>query len=334
MDINLNSFIQNAVYIQPVDGALQPFRFTQKQLDVYSGYDVPGGASRCPAGIALEFVTDASWISLVYSCKGFEDREISLDLLIDHCLEERIPIEKSSSPQEVHRYDIHKLPRMERRMTFLLPHLLEFRLHAVQLNDGASIRQTEPFRKKLLCYGDSITQGADARHPSCTYPFLLGKALGLQVLNQGVSGFMFNEQCLDPGLPFDPDYITVAYGTNDWRNLPTLQQFKDNCYRFLSRLKEIYPQARIAVITPLWRADHNTIASGVGEFSAVHSTIDAICRAIGGFYVIDGRMLVPHEQNYFGDRRLHPNEEGFQCMSDSLIRALQGWSFNKGLAFL
>ena len=53
-----------------------------------------------------------------------------------------------------------------------------------------------------------------------------------------------------------PDYITVAYGTNDWSTKDS-ETFKVNCKEFYTNLSKNYPEAKIFAISPIWRKDMN-----------------------------------------------------------------------------
>ena len=38
----------------------------------------------------------------------------------------------------------------------------------------------------------------------------------MNILNQAIAGDMFNAMNIDEELPFQPEAVFVAYGTNDW----------------------------------------------------------------------------------------------------------------------
>jgi len=64
--------------------------------------------------------------------------------------------------------------------------------------------------------GDSITQGYTTVFPSLTYSNVYARERNANCVNQGIGAALFDKENLDPELPFSPDKVFVAYGTNDW----------------------------------------------------------------------------------------------------------------------
>ena len=124
-------------------------------------------------------------------------------------------------------------------------------LRFLALDDGASISPVlRPNR--MLIFGDSITQGYDALYPSHSYASVLADALNADARNKGIGGEKFFPALLDEPEDFEPDYITVAYGTNDWAGR-TAEELEHNLREFYHRLSALYPKARIFAVTPIWR---------------------------------------------------------------------------------
>ena len=69
-------------------------------------------------------------------------------------------------------------------------------------------------------------------------------------INKGVGGEKFSSLFLEHADGITVDYITVAYGTNDWNKL-TYEELLSNCRDFCKRLSDTYPQAEIFVISPI-----------------------------------------------------------------------------------
>ena len=207
------------------------------------------------------------------------------------------------------------LPEGTHRVKIVFPNLFDAHICFLALDDGASCT---PIKKqlKLLCMGDSITQGYDARHPSCSYANLLADHLGAEMLNQGVGGEIFFPELIDKELGYTPDVVTVAYGTNDW-NRKTKENTEDRARRFYENLCAAFPRARLLAITPIWRAD-GTEPREFGPFEdACTVAREAAQRA--GATVVDGLTLVPHTRESFADKRLHPNDDAFLLYAEKLL---------------
>ena len=60
-----------------------------------------------------------------------------------------------------------------------------------------------------------------------------------------------------------------------------------------------------------------------GEFCNVAADIERIVKPFDNIICVHGFDFVPHEENYFADFRLHPNDEGFDYYFKALYNQLQ-----------
>ena len=74
-------------------------------------------------------------------------------------------------------------------------------------------------------------------------------------------------------------------------------------------------------LTPIWRKDKDEVRKCC-DFPKVGETIREAGRDIPGAAVIDCYEMVPEDEKYFADFRLHPNDEGFRWYSEGLLKAL------------
>ncbi len=190
----------------------------------------------------------------------------------------------------------------------------------ITVDDGAFIRAVKP-TKKLLAYGDSITQGYDALRPSNRYIAKLADRLDAEEFNKGIGGEIFFPALAELKDGFVPDYITVAYGTNDW-NCTDEETFKDNCREFYKNIRENYPDTPIFAITPILRKDMCEERI-FGDFEKVEADIRECVKDIENITVIRGFDFVPEEEKYFADLRLHPNDEGFEYYFKNLYSEIE-----------
>ncbi len=184
------------------------------------------------------------------------------------------------------------------------------------LDDGACIEPIKP-AKTMLMFGDSITHGYDALRPSKTYASRLADALDADARNKAIGGEIFFPALAAQADDLAPDYISVAYGTNDWSKcLP--DQFRYNCREFYKALHDNYPTARIFAITPIWRGDYRDYRP-MGDFFTIANTIREVTADLDRVTVIDGFDLVPQDTALFSDRYLHPDDAGFDHYATNLI---------------
>lgn len=140
------------------------------------------------------------------------------------------------------------------------------------------------------------------------------------LLNQGVGGYIFNADSLDENLPFKPQIVTVAYGTNDWVRYETMAQFRYQCSAYIDAVSRHYSYARIFVMTPIWRKIRNE-RKPLGTFDELVQTIKEICADHPSIHVIDGESLVAHCGRLFADGT-HPTDEGFAHMALNLYKQI------------
>ena len=179
---------------------------------------------------------------------------------------------------------------------------------AVELSDGSSLTPVKR-PKTLLVYGDSITQGYDSTKLSGHYTAQIAKMLDADLVSKAIGGEICHPPLAKLRDDLNPDYITVAYGTNDFKKTDGTA-FEADCKAFYAALRENYPNAKIFALTPVWRGDLDE-TSAFGDFLSVDEKITRAAAEISDVTVIHGYRFIPQEPEYFGDLYLHPNDEGF-----------------------
>lgn len=316
------------------------YRMTQQQLDVYRE---PNPAfykkALANAGICLSFATDSSFIRLDASLAIVMGRSYgTLEVLADdkpvgninnydHLTLPRDYAEMSYP--EVRKNVVFDLGEGTKHVKILFPRLMGVVLHSLELADGAAFAPVKP-EKKLLAFGDSITQGFDCLRPSSHYVYQLCNALGAEEYNKGVGGERHVPTLARCDESFAPDYILVAYGTNDWAH-ETPDLLQEKCSAFYQVLAEKYPDVPVITVTPIWRSNIEKLASNVA-FESFHQ-VEACIREITADYqnvtLIRGYDLVPHDLMAFGDYGLHPSDQGFVHYGKNLLAALCDCDFLK-----
>lgn len=265
------------------------------------------------AGITLEFTTSQPVISFRCSACAYSRSQNTVDIYENGRRTAVLPFDPEHS---LHQVTYTRTCRERSAVKIYLPVMACLRLSDLDLGDAEPIPQR---KRTLLCLGDSITQGIFAQTASSAYPSQLGRAGDIEVINQGVGGFYYDKH-FPASVP--ADYITVAYGTNDFGRFTDVEAIRQNVEEFYDTLNRLYPAAKTAVISPLWRADL--------ENSPEKGRFDQICRMIletadrYGFVSVDGMELVDHNPELFRDRYLHPDDAGFEQLANRLITRLQG----------
>lgn len=320
-DKTVRSLMRNCLSVKKTVKGLLPLRFTERQLRIYSSQETWGIRSRCPSGICLDMICDMGSMSIDYETGGKVRDWAYFDLYVDGVLTAHEGCRPACTQVRI----VFNIPgeKKERRLTVYLPHCVEIFIKGIEVPDKASFFPISSPQRKLLMIGDSITQGMESLYPSSVYPVQVARFFDAELLNHGVGGYFFDENVIDEAMPFIPDMVTVAYGTNDWGRSGTISDFRSNCSAFVEKLTSTYSKSKIYVITPIWRRDHAE-RKECGRFEDISNVIADCCRPYSKIKIVNGRNLVPHVPEYFGDGSLHPNDAGFGFYALNLIKTILG----------
>lgn len=316
----VKSMTQGAERIELREGALRFFRFSETEESAYAAHPRASEffeRTFHTAGIRFSFYTDSTFLSFDYNAPDdvnkhpfdlYENRVFTRQVVCHTAYQKKGTICIPLTPGE-------KLVELYFPRSSYLP------IANVSLSDGASF--TPAHRKyRVISYGDSITHGSTSSHSSLSYAPHVARLLNADETNKGIGGEEYFPELIGEPASQTPDWITVAYGTNDWKHR-TQEEFREKCELFLSRLSAAYPQTPIFVVTPSWRADANIET----PFGAPADTVDAFVREIAAPFenvtVLSAWNMVPHAKEFFADNRLHPNDLGFCIYSHNLYVALR-----------
>ncbi len=262
--------------------------------------------ARCLAGVTLEFSTDSTALTLSALVGAHIGRShYCFSLFVNGkrigSIEGDIPQGDSQTVNAT-----VALGEGNKEVVIQMPNLVTCELIGLTLDSPATPLPERTF--KLLLLGDSITQGYDSTHPEDVYAVKLSRLLNAEVRNRAIAGEYFRPIYATYRDEFEPDLITVAYGTNDWSHKG--RELLDDAEGFFRNLKNIYPDARIMALLPLWRNDNDCITD-FGPLTALNPALRERIEPIGGITVIDCYDAIPHDPCYFTDL-VHPNTQGHQ----------------------
>ena len=170
------------------EGFGTPLRLTPEQTDFYSRTESDFSRARASAGVCLECHTDADALSFEYCLSPGSSRDLwGFDLYLGRRLFAHTEGTLSGPHAGVWKVP---LPQGEKHLRLFLPNLAVTSLRDVELT-GASYAHRPIHPRRLLCFGDSITQGYATHFPSMTLANLLGLKLDAALLNQGMAGEVF-----------------------------------------------------------------------------------------------------------------------------------------------
>ena len=321
--LQLGKIIHNVLsYSFDEKGSLHFHRFSQSQREIYAEESPDWGMkTQSSASATLDFITDSQYITLKFDLfPGSSQKWGSIDLYVDGVFyANRYTADLSI------KLAGFELPAGQHRVTVYFPWSAQTVVSEVHLSDGASIIPVEK-DVKLLCFGDSITQGYISKFTSLSYVNQTARALNAEVVNQGIGGYYFNEATIDESiLPYKPEIITVAYGTNDYSRYESAQEYAEHAGSYIRKMASLFPDAKLLGILPIYRNDQN---HQVRKLYRNYSLDDARAILRGHYeacpngYVLE-ETGIPHISEAYAPDYLHPNEFGFSVMSQGVIRKLQ-----------
>ena len=302
------------------NGRAQVLRFTDKQTELYRNSNfIPHPL--CAPCACFDFTYNGEIIAFEFDITAVTSRKfLSFDLYDGEVMVHSLYTYADSEGQRQFFYKFSD--KRTRRVRLFLPYSCGVEIWNFTLDDGASFTPTSTDgRLKMLFLGDSITHGYDSHYTSMTYAATVARHYDAVCLNHGVGGYVFKAESLDAELPFTPDVITVAYGTNDWgRYGMDEDKYRAAADAFFDKLCTIYPSARIFGILPVWRADEDRRPERM-PFTRVYEILRE-CYASHGVECIDGEKAVPQMRAFYSDG-LHPNTIGQHVYGLHVIEALE-----------
>ena len=222
---DLRKITLGAVSITEENGKPRFHRFTDAEEILYKERDVALSrtfSDRCaaPAGIKLNFKTNSKLLRICCEVKAATSRSyFSFDVFengkfigaLDNFREDELSEDYTTSEFTLGKFEKDfSLSEKTKEIAIYFPWSVFAQNFEIELDDGALIEPIKP-KKKLLIYGDSITQGYDALRPHKRYAARLAEALGAEEINKAIGGEIFFPALAREKADFLPDYVSVAY---------------------------------------------------------------------------------------------------------------------------
>lgn len=319
-----------AVRITEEQDGIHFYRFTKAQEEMYRNVSRDFFVkSQATAGVRMEFLTDSKTLEIKTNISSGSSRKyFAFDVFVNGELnghlanfnEEDVTEDYLSVEYEQGNFSkTFSLGEGEKTVSIYFPWSVAAVIEELIVDDGAFVMPTKE-KKKLLVYGDSITQGYDALRPSHRYASRIADAFGLEEVNKAIGGEVHRVALAEEKDDFTPDYIMVAYGTNDWSKCPKAD-VKEKCEGFYKALCTNYSDTPIFTIAPIWRKDEDSYHD-FGKFHEMEELIRETVKPYKNITVISGYDFIPKEEKYFSDKRLHPNDAGFEHYFHNLYKEI------------
>ncbi|GAB3279624.1 SGNH/GDSL hydrolase family protein [Larkinella harenae] len=189
-------------------------------------------------------------------------------------------------------------------------------------DSGATITPGgNPFRKNILIYGSSITQGASASRPGLAYPARLSRETGYHFINLGFSGSGKMEPAvadLIAPLPMD------AYILDCLPN-PSPEEILARTSHLVHTIRKFHPAVPIIIIQTVAREkgnfDQQVAAIVALKDRYINQEVEKLQQQDKHLYLISADGLLGADQEGTTDG-IHPNDLGFDRMLQTIRPAI------------
>lgn len=311
------SLFHGALRFEEREGYLIPYRFTEAQAASVSYSDFFVERTRCAASITLELITEATEISFGYKLfkrTGVRSTfEVYTDGFLTHLVgDDSLPDEGVLS---------FAFKEGGKRIEIYLPNYSEVDIKDFSAN--GAYRAMPKKKTKVLFLGDSITQGGGSKRSAQTYVNVAKRALGWEIVNQGIGGYVFEKNLLSE-IPFAPDKIVVSLGTN--HHGYDEGENRKRIAEFFEALHERYGDKKTLVILPVY-CGNPSIENKPEKYKRIKEIILEIASQYPAVRFVSAYEMVPHLADYYMEDMVHPNALGMELYGQNLAKAIKKIKF-------
>ena len=314
---NLRELFHGSVCFVYKESYIIPRRFTLEQKNIFPETHSFYGRTLCGASITLELVTDSDKISFDYKFfyrSGIKSRfEVYTNGFLTHLI------------QDCELADEGKLEfvfkKGRKRIEIYLPNYSETGIKEFCVN--GAYKQIPKKRTKVLFIGDSITQGGGSKRSAQTYVNITKRAMDYEVLNQGIGGYYCDEKIIKE-IPFDPDKIIVAFGTNHLYF--TEEQNEKAIGGFFEALDKRYKNKKTLVILPPFYG-REQVENIREKYKRIKEIFLDIISNYSNMQAVSAYKMIPHLAEYYMDDFIHPNALGMEIYGNCLVKEIKRIKF-------
>ncbi len=197
--------------------------------------------------------------------------------------------------------------------------LIHFPLYAgvkrlqIGLQEGSSLKGAAEYRfkKPVVYYGSSITQGACASRPGNAYENIISRVLDCDHINLGFSG---NAKAEDAIADYVASLSMSAFVYDYDHNAPTVEYLAGTHERMFRRFRAVQPDIPVLMLT---RPKYHLHDEDKQRLAVVKQTYEnALAAGDKNVYFIQGTDLVESVREVALVDNVHPNDAGFFSMAN------------------
>ena len=218
------------------------------------------------------------------------------------------------------RYDFMDGTAM-REVTVNMPLYSDVSEILIGVVEGSELLPPLPYTsdKKIVYYGNSITQGACASRPGNAFPTYASRAVGCDFINLGFSGSgRAEDEIAEYIAGLDMQIFVYDYD----HNAPNPEYLLATHEKMFLKIREKHPKIPVVMLT---RTSFKTgDKDRNARFEIIRKTYDnAVARGDENVYLIDGREVFGELWGEATVERLHPGDLGQILIGRALVPVLQ-----------
>lgn len=279
------------------------------------------------AGGRVKFITDSSVIAIRAVMSGVEKSAqfplvgtFGFDLYVGHEAEYYATFIPPTNVSSGYESILHFDDNTEREITINFPLYCDVSELYIGLEENAVLKKAPEYtyRKPIVFYGSSITQGGCASRPGNTYENIISRTLHTDYTCLGFSGNALGENEIAQYIK-NLDMSVFVYDYD--HNAPTLKHLEDTHQRMFKTIRESNPDLPIILLSrPKYRLNEEDRE----RLTVIRRTYtDAIAEGDKNVYFIDGPTLMQYAGTDGTVDGVHPNDMGFHSIAKVLISQLQ-----------
>ncbi len=322
----LEPLFHGIIDFEETSEGLMPLRLPLATKD----FTAPGLWERAtsPAGVRIQFVTDAREIALEFPLGEKSDPNdpcTLLDLIRPGCPVQTLPIVGTPEGREL------VLPgplSATEPVEVYFPIGLPLRLKAVHARGATFLRPVEDKRLRWYTYGSSITQCGAARSPSRIWPAVAAGALDWNMTCMGYGGNCQFDQVVARAIAAAPaDRISMCLGINTHGGLFSPRTWGPAVEGLIFTIRDKHPGTPILIVSPICcpRCENeNDSVESIGLPVMRRRLVEIVqkFRDHGDPHIhyLDGLTLLGPDDVGFLPDGLHPNAEGYEMMGERFAK--------------
>ena len=324
------AMFEGHVSLETVAGALKPWRLPHERRTFFPSPD-DGLMIRAEtaSGVRLRFSTSARSFALEFGALSGEPGGGRESFLFDATIDGEIAASAAAAPGSKIA-EFAGLPEGEKIIELWLPQEIPISLLALRSPENVPCVAVDDNRPRWVTYGSSLTHCVRAHSPARTWPAIVAREHGLNLVSLGFGG-----QChLDAQVGFviaelPADLITLKLGINCIGGSLSPRTFPAAVLSLVRIIRERHPTTPIALISPIGyppnEVEPNVVGYTIGAMRRDMADVtkrlvdsgDSNLSYFDGLEIFDLPLIARYTED-----QCHPDGDGIEVMARNFDRTV------------